>query len=255
MNSRSLTLWLAGLSPLALSPLVAQDKPADTKPADLTETLSIVKDMVKAGQIVEAEKLLVEAAKQDPTSPKVAEARTLVRTAKAKDAAGKRETYLTAMNKARNFYLAKKYDEAIESANDALQVFPDDRTANALKSSASKRKELLSSKKEEPKEITPEAKLSPADEAMKMIQEGSKAELGRNYPAAAQYYAGAMRIAPLNADLKRKADFCRAMAQGQIDLTARRFPQAVSDFEQALQLDPNSAEAKAALQAAKSFNK
>ena len=128
------------------------------------------------------------------------------------------------MTKARGFYAAKKFDDAIESVNEALRSFPEDRTANALKSSAEKWKEKLASKKDEPKTTTPEVKLSPTDEAMKMIQEGSKAELTRNYPAAAQFYAGAMRAAPLNADLKKKADFCRAMAQGQIDLTSRRYP-------------------------------
>ena len=105
-----------------------------------------------------------------------------------------------------------------------------------------------------PPKVTPKgddnaARIAALQKAGDTLEEQGK------YVEAYRSYQEIIKLAPTNADAKKKSDFCAWMAQGQRELAAGKFPEAVTNIENALKLDPNDANAKKLLALAKAKKK
>jgi cytochrome c-type biogenesis protein CcmH/NrfG len=92
-------------------------------------------------------------------------------------------------------------------------------------------------------------------EYAKAMQAGASFDKQKKYADAVQAYTTALHWAPKDAKAAaglRDAQYLLHMTDGEKLLAARRFADATKEFEEALKLFPNSADAKKDLQKAKS---
>jgi tetratricopeptide (TPR) repeat protein len=86
------------------------------------------------------------------------------------------------------------------------------------------------------------------------MQAGAALEKQQKYAEAAQAYQGALRWVPNDpraGTSVRNANFLLHWSNGQKAHAARRFPDAVKEYDEALKLSPNNADVKNALQRAR----
>ena len=168
------------------------------------------------------------------------------------------------MAAARNALGLKRYDEAIRSATEALRLAPNDPEATKILNEARTaitpakkdppKFDSTLPKKEPPKKDTP--KTEPAQSQInQFLQAAVTAETQSKYAEAMKDYQEALKLIPNHAELKKKVDFCKNMADGQKDLAAGRFNEALLVFELSLKLYPADANAKKYMQLAKDKKK
>ena len=75
------------------------------------------------------------------------------------------------------------------------------------------------------------------------MQAGAAAERQQKYAEALLAYREAQRLVPTDAKAAAAVRFTQHMADGQRLLAARRFPDAVKEFDEALQLSPGHPDA------------
>ncbi len=159
------------------------------------------------------------------------------------DADAKRKAAYTAdIQSARAAIAAKRYDDAIKAANDALKLFPGDPTATAI----------LREAQDDKARGDVEAKRR-ADYAAD-LQAARTAITARRYDDAIKAAGDALKVVPgdptatqilkdaqagkaaTDVEAKRRADYAAAMALAQQAMAAKRYPDAVKAFTEALRL-------------------
>ncbi len=134
---------------------------------------------------------------------------------------------------------AKKYDEAIRDFGDALKLMPGDPGATkALKDAQAARD-------------TPKPPPPPPVEYVRSMDQAAALEKTQKYADAALAYSAALKALPGDAKATKSLDFAQHMADGQKLLTAKKFPDAVKEFDQALKVFPTNKDAQDFLKKAK----
>jgi tetratricopeptide (TPR) repeat protein len=151
---------------------------------------------------------------------------------------------------ARQSFAQKNYDTASKYATEALKYKPGDPEASKIINDSHV---AMTAPKEVPKVEAPRSDSSA--QLASLLQTAAAYEGQSKYTEANNTYRDALKVAPTNADVKKKVDFTALMASGQRDLSAGRFPNAASEFDQALKLYPNDANAKHYAQLAKDKKK
>lgn len=212
-------------------------------------------------------------------------------TKRQQDEQRRKTEYDRLMNAGRNALLGKRYDEAIQVFGDAGKVMPGDpaamraltdarRAQEASKAPPPKpevkpqpptpmpvpqpRPEAKPRPMPEPKPPTPPVKPQPpppppkpADnraEFDRLMQAAAALEQQQQFAQADKIYREASRLMPGDATALakiREMSYRRSIADGKASLAAKRYDQAVRDFEYALKMKPNDPEATASLQRAR----
>lgn len=94
-----------------------------------------------------------------------------------------------------------------------------------------------------------------AGKVAELMKSADAQEDAGKYAEALQTYQEVQRLAPANAEAKRRALFCFHMDSGKKDLAAGKLADAATDFEQAVKLDPTNADAKKLLAQARAKKK
>jgi colicin import membrane protein len=195
----------AAMLALATSKAKEMTDEATTK-KQIQKYLGDFQSALKAGQLDQAGKALVDAKKLAPDDPAVIQGAKDLESARAmiaKETLQKQKMadYQKALAAGRDALAAKKYDEAIKDFTQAGTLMPGDKDAAALLKQAEKAK--------------------------------------------------ADAKATTDLDAKKKAEFTRLMDQAQKLVNAKRYSDAVAAYQDALDLMPDNAVAKAGLQKAK----
>ena len=180
----------------------------------------------------------------------------------------RKELYDAWLARAEQLMAAKKYDDAVEAYGNALKALPGDATATkglaAAKAAMAKsdpvppkkdpvipkvdpippRKDLVPPKKDPPKVDQTAARVAT------LMKEAASDETAGRYGEALSGYQDVLKLAPTNAEAKKRASFCRYMDQGKTQLAAGKLADAAASFDQALKIDPTDANAKRLLQQA-----
>lgn len=167
---------------------------------------------------------------------------------------------------ARAAFAAKNYTEAIRLATEALKFKPNDGEATkivndsraALTPPKKDPPKVEPPKKEQPKGTPPKVELPKADPKQQLnaiLANAAALETQSKYDDAMRQYQEALKLAPGNPELKKKADFTKGMADSIKDLQAGRFGEAIIGFDLASKMYPNDANAKRYLQMAKDKKK
>lgn len=146
------------------------------------------------------------------------------------------------MLQARTAFAGKKYDDALNLIQEALKLMPNDVEALKLQTDIKKAKDTPP--------MPPMPKQPPAA-YVKQMEAGAGLEAKQQYAQALTAYQAALRSLPGDDKASKKVDFCQNMADGQKALQAKKFAAAVKEFEDALKIFPNDANAKQLLQRAK----
>ena len=136
---------------------------------------------------------------------------------------------------------ARKFAEAVKHYEEALRLFA---TNAEVKAALEKAKTDERQQRED----------------YKLAMDAAKAAIMKqNYQGAINSFNEALRILPGDktaqdglqaaqaAEMRRKQDFDRHMSQGKAAATAKKFPEAIRHYEEALKVKPNDPEATAAL--------
>ncbi len=176
---------------------------------ELQQLVSAAEADIKAGKLEAAAKAIADAKKIDPKDPGVVKASHDLETALA-----------TAKNDAEKKQRQADYEKAIKAGRDAL--------------AAKKYTEAI-------KAFTDAGKVMPGDkDAAALLKQAQQAQ------ADAQGAADAEAKKKKDEE-KRSADFAKLMDQGQTQMTAKKYADAVSTYNDALKLKPGDAKASAAL--------
>lgn len=214
--------------------------------ARLNDLITTGQTALKAKNYEVAEKAFRSASLVDPNNPTILQG--------LKDAEAGRQSLAAAKLKLANFNLAmsqgtkalqtKDYKTAIASAQQALQLVPNDADALRLLQQA-------------------QTAQGNADKAAANFQAaldaGQKALAAMNYGAAIAAFNDALKLQPNDATVskllnqakqglagaQKTANYQKAMTAGQNALTGKKYAEAIASFQQALKLFPND---KAALQ-------
>jgi tetratricopeptide (TPR) repeat protein len=207
---------------------------------------------------------VVEASKLDPADPDVRNVRLEYEAARKEltaaagdaDAKKKQAQYEAAMSAAQTAFTAKKYDDAITKANEALRVKPGDAAATRL---------LNEAKKADAAAEAPAMEAKKKDEAYRQnLQDATAAMSARKYDVAIREAKEALAIKPgdpaatrLLTDAQKaltaantaapedrqKEAYDKAMQAGRTAYAARKFEDALAAFEDALKARPGDATA------------
>jgi tetratricopeptide (TPR) repeat protein len=176
----------------------------------------------------------------------------------------RKELYDAWLARAEQLTAAKKYDDAVEAYGNALRAIPGDPTATrglaAAKAAMAKsdpvppkkdpviptppKKDLVPPKKDPPKADQTAARVGA------LMKEAASDESAGRYGEALAGYQDVLKLAPTNAEAKKRASFCQYMDQGKSQLAAGKLAEAAASFDQALKIDPTDANAKRLLQQA-----
>ena len=164
------------------------------------------------------------------------------------------DQYMTA---ARAAFTGKRFDEALRFATEALKLIPGDAEATNIVNAS--RAALTPPPKKDPPKVEPPKKdppkADPQAQINQHVQTAAVLEAQGKYGEAQAHYQEALKLAPTNAELKKKVDFCKAMADSIADLNAGKFAEATIGFDLALRLYPADANAKHYLGLAKAKKK
>jgi hypothetical protein len=175
----------------------------------------------------------------------------------------RKELYDAWLARAEKLMELKRYDEAVEAYGNALKAIPNDTTAlkgQAAAKAAMAKSEPVPPKKDPvipktdpvvPKKDSMVPKTDPtAARVAALMKEAADDERAGRYGEAHTGYQDVLKLAPTNAEAKKRASFCQWMDQGKSQLAAGKAADAVASFQQALKIDPNDASAKQLLQQA-----
>jgi tetratricopeptide (TPR) repeat protein len=211
------------------------------KPADsvATQSIAVVKRaMAAAGPAVEP--------KKDPatgTTPPAVDPK-------------RKELYDAWLARADQLMAAKKYEDAVEAYGNSLKAIPNDPTATrglAAAKAAMAKSDPVPPKKDPvaPKKDPVAPKVDPTVAKIAALMKDAAAdEKASQYSEAYQTYQDVLRLAPTNAEARKRGQFCQYMDQGSKQLVAGKLADAAASFNQALAIDPNDANAKRLLQQA-----
>jgi tetratricopeptide (TPR) repeat protein len=175
----------------------------------------------------------------------------------------RKELYDAWLAHADKLMAAKSYKEAVEAYGNALKALPNDPTA--LKGQAAAKAAMSTSEPVTPKKdpVIPKAdpvapkrdpvvpKTDPtATRVAALLKEAADDEHAGRYGEAHTGYQEVLKLAPTNAEAKKRSTFCQWMDQGKSHLAAGKAADAVASFQQALKIDPNDANARQLLQQA-----
>lgn len=173
--------------------------------------------------------------------------------AAAMDAKKKQEAYLLALRQASTFYAAKKYDDAIKSAKEALALKPGDANATKILNDSQKAIDNASAAAMEA-----EKKKEAYNVAMKL---GRAALMAKKYDDAIVAFNNALKADPgdptatallkqardgqaaMAADAKRKELYEAWMDRAEALMKARKFDDAIEAYQNALKAIPGDAAA------------
>ena len=184
-------------------------------------------------------------------------------TALLKDAqAGKNDTdakhkadYAAAIQAGRAALVAKKFDDAIKSANDALKLFPGDQAALALVKDAQAGK------------TGSDADAKKREEFQHLLTTAQQALAAKSYAAAAKAADDALKLIPndqtatrvlkdandgikAEADKKRLADYAAWMQNARTALAAKKYDDVLKSAGEALKIVPGDKDAQVLIQTA-----
>ncbi|MFL5244949.1 MAG: hypothetical protein ACJ8FY_22840 [Gemmataceae bacterium] len=154
--------------------------------------------------------------------------------------AKKKTDFARLMDQGQKLLAAKRYADAAAMFQDALQLMPNDATAEASLQRAQKALDAA-------KPPTPG---TPAEYGRQM-QAGAALDKQQRYADAARAYNAALKAVPNDAKATSALSFSQHMADGIRFFTARKFPDAAKEFEAALGVSPDEPTAKALLKRAK----
>lgn len=161
---------------------------------------------------------------------------------KIREANQKEEQFFEHIDKADNYFINSELEKALSEYNKALKVYPKDEYALAKKAEITT---ILKNEKEK------------LDSFNEMVALGDKLLNNERYAEAVMQYASALKFYPNNQvakdkyqDAKNKkdtyeskvAEFERLKSQGQEFTVRKKYGEAITSYEQALQLFPNESE-------------
>jgi tetratricopeptide (TPR) repeat protein len=156
--------------------------------------------------------------------------------------AQKRQQFAQLMQQGRIAMSAKKFADAVKAFETAKALFPTDATVGKALADATK---ALNASKAPPKPM------GKPPQYTRQMDQGAALEKAGQYDRALAAYKAALQLAPDDDDADKKVDFCQFMSNGGQAMKARKFAEARTAYENALKLFPNDANAKLALQRAK----
>ena len=139
--------------------------------------------------------------------------------------------------------------------------------ASATKGLADAKAAMTSPKKDPPAKVDPKPKDPPAKTDPKpkvdpnaakvadLLKTGGAQEDGGKYTEAYRTYQEVLKLAPANAEAKKRSTFCQWMDQGTRHLANGKLADAATSFDQALKIDPTDDNAKKLLQQARAKKK
>jgi tetratricopeptide (TPR) repeat protein len=212
--------------------------PDDTQKQTLAQFQTLLatgKEALNGKRYPDALKALASATALMPDNK---EAQDLYKRAQAESAqtAGDKQRladYQAAVNAGQKAYLAKNFDDAIKSYQQALKVMPND---------ASAAKGLQQAQ---------DAKTASAD-FTRAMDAGQKAMTAKNYAAAVKAYGDAAKLNPTDADARtqlaraqqaqadadRLTNFQKAMDTGKTAMSGKKYDMAIKSFNDALKIVP-----------------
>jgi len=176
--------------------------------------------------------------------------------------ARRKELYDAWMDRAGKLITARNYEDAVEAYQNALKAIPGDAAATkgvaAARAAMSAKKdppptEPIPPKKDPPpKKDQPPAKGDPnAARIADLLKTAGAQEDASKYAEAYRTYQEVLKLAPANAEAKKRSTFSQWMDQGSRQLAAGKLAEAEASFEQALKIDPADENAKKMLQQAR----
>jgi cytochrome c-type biogenesis protein CcmH/NrfG len=223
--------------------------------AKLSDLLAAGQTALKAKNYDAAEKALRSASLLDPTNPAVVQG--------LKDAAQGRKAledskqaladYQAALGVGQKALQTKSYDEALKSFQQALKLMPNDAVALKLLAQAQDAKNLAAKTSTNFQQAMDAGQAALKNmkyaDAVKAFNDAIK--LDPNDARARKLLAQAQQaIADADVAAKTQAYYLKAMTTGQTALTAKRYPDAVTAFKDALRWVPNDQKATQQLAAA-----
>ena len=180
--------------------------------------------------------------------------------AKAQAAAKQRtDAYQKSLNDGRSALAGKRYADAIKSFADAQKLIPGDKTSKDYLQEAQTAKQAAEDA------VAAASKLKVQQDYQAALSNGQKALQGKDYNGAIRSAQQALKIMPndvqatqllqqaqdaSNQEAKAQASFKLALDAGRNSLSAKNYKDAVTAFNNALQLNPGDATAKQLLQQA-----
>jgi tetratricopeptide (TPR) repeat protein len=159
----------------------------------------------------------------------------------------KEATTLRLVAVGRTAFNAQKYEDALKSAADALKLVPSDAAASALQKEATAARDVESRKAE----------------FNRLLTQGQQALTARKYPEAEKAFTQALALVPNDPTASKglkdakegqrpnpQAEFARHFQAGQDADRQKRYADAVASYREALKIIPNEPKASAALKTA-----
>lgn len=231
---------------------------APTVPAvtELERLLTEGRAALTAAKLEQAEELLAQALRLEPTDPRVGQFQRAVQQARRKareeqaqaaaaakakaeqEAQAKREKFQTAINAGRKAMQDEDFTEAVHHFKAAVALFPSDSTAQMLLGMAEKKLASAAAAAERKAKEEEAARQAEKEAERRQQQEQERQRADAEAKARAEM-------------AQRQAAFNQAMARGNSLLVAKKFEEAVKAYEEALRLMPDHAEAQQRLSVAK----
>jgi tetratricopeptide (TPR) repeat protein len=242
------------------------DAEAAKRKMDYTDAMTRGKSLMASKQYAQAADAFAAALKFEPNDPAATQGLNEAKLAQVPPKKDPPKTdpakaaYDQHMAAARAAFAMKKYADAMNEAAAAYSAIKDPEAAKLYNDA----KALLTPakvdppKKDPPKVDPPKKdppKADPQAHLNQLLRDAAAAESQGHYADALKDYQEAQKSVPNNADVKKKIDFCKGMAEGQKDLQMGRFAEAAAAIDQCLKLYPNDANAKKYLQLAREKKK
>lgn len=219
----------------------------------------------------DAIKAFNDALKADPGDPTATAGLKQARDAQAATGldAKRKELYTAWLDRAEKLMAARQFENAVEAYQNALKAMPGDAVATRGLAEA---RAAMSPKKDPPaKDPPPRVDVKPKDNPPKidtkpkadpnaakvadLLKTGGAQEDGGKYAEAYRTYQEVLKLAPTNAEAKKRSTFCQWMDQGSRQLANGKLADAATSFDQALKIDPNDENAKSLLKQARAKKK
>jgi colicin import membrane protein len=192
-----------------------------------------IKSFTEAGSLLPGDKDALALLKQ--TEKAKADAKTA-----ADPDAKKKADFTRLMDQAQKLVNARRYSDAMNAYQDALDLMPDSAPAKAGLQKAKKASET----------VKPTGGAAPA-EYTRQMQLGAALDKQQRYADAVKAYATALKAVPNDAKASSAQSFSQHMADGIKLFSARKFADAAKDFDEALKINADDATAKALSKRAK----
>ena len=245
---------------VARKPSPAEIAKLKQREADFKLAIDAGRDAYKKGNFVGAINAFKEAERLMPGDK---DALDMLRGAeRARDEAVKKNQvlYSQSITAAGTALKAKKFDDAIAAANQALKIQPGDKDAQTVLQQAQTGKAGAG------------AEIKKKEDFTRLMSQGQAAQAAKKYAEAISAYTEALRLFPMDADAKKgladatalnkplpppppnpQAEYARLMTQGTTLDQQKKYADAIKAYTDALKAIPNDAKASAGLKNA-SYN-